>query len=283
VVVGCDGSPEGSDAAVFGTALRALHEGGLTLAGVYTNPLFPVPESMGSRAQKAETEVMLRRERDLRAPGAQIVVEGDLSVPRALRRIARRDHADLVVLGSASHAPAGRTEPGPHARQLLHNAPCAAAVVPRGYREKAGSLARIAVGYDGGNEAKRALEIATELARQGGGQVQIHEVVDDRIPIGLNIVVDAITGHVIDWEALMDEARAKAQRRVDEVAAGLSVPGEATVTVGDPGLELRKLTDQVDLIVLGSLRLARNERLGIGATAERVLDGAACPVLLVPR
>lgn len=283
VLVGCDGSPEASDAVALGVALAALCDASLTLAGIFSYPWFPFPESMSGAARKRETEAILGRERDARAAGAHIVVESDKSVPRALRRIARRERADLVVLGSASSARAGRTDPGPHAHQLLHNAPGAAAVAPRGYRKRSATLLRIAVGYDGGDEAKTALRIAAELAREAGGRVRVHEVVDNRVPLGLNIAVDAITGRVVDWEAVVSAKQNEAQRRVGQAAASLSVGADGAVSVGEPSAELRRLSDEVDLIVLGSLHLARRERLGIGATAESVLDGAACPVLVVPR
>jgi nucleotide-binding universal stress UspA family protein len=285
VLIGCDGSPEGSDAVALGAALATLCDAGITLAGIYAYSWLPMPRELtiSNASLKRETEVMLGRERDQRAPGAHIVAEPDRSVARALRRISRRERADLIVLGSTSRAPAGRTEPGPHARQLLSNAPSAAAVAPRGYHERSPALQRIAVGYDGGEEAKTALAVAAELARRAGGRVRIHEVIDNRVPIGVSLAVDAITGRAIDWGALINAEQDEARRRVDQAAASLSLAADATVSVGDPRAELRKLSDEADLIVLGSLHLARRERLAIGATAERVLEGTACPVLVVPR
>jgi nucleotide-binding universal stress UspA family protein len=283
VLVGCDGSPEASDAVALGAALAMLCNAGLTLVGVYAYPLFPMPESWSGAARERETEAILRRERDARARNAHIVAERDSSVPRALRRVARRERADLVVLGSASRAQEGRTEPGPHARQLLHNAPGAAVVAPRGYHKQPSTVLTIAAGYDGGDEARAALRIAAALAQKAGGRVRVHEVVDNRVPLGLNLAVDAIAGRVVDWEALVSHEQNQARCRLEEAAESVSVAVDGTVSVGDPGAELRKLSEEVDLIVLGSLRLARRERLGIGATAESVLDGAGCPVLVVPR
>ena len=283
VLVGCDGTPEASDAVALGAALAEVCRAGLTLAGVYSRSLIPFPASYGDAARKRATEAVLGRERDAWAPSSHIVAESDTSVPRALRRVARRERVDLVVLGSAAWAPEGRTQPGPHARQLLHNAPGAAVVAPRGYRERNSAPLRIAVGYDGGDEAQWALTIAAEFARRAGGTLRIHEVVDDRVPLGLNIIVDAITGRAADWDALMSAEQDEARRRVEEAAASLSVDAEATVSLGEPGAELRKLSETVDLIVLGSMHLARRDRLGIGDTAEKVLDGAGCPVLVVPR
>ena len=290
VLAGCDGSPEASDAVALAVSLAGICDAGLTLAGIYSHPLIPFPESYGDTARKHATEAVLRHERDAqlsqfdqRAPRAHIVAEPDTSVSRALRRVARREGIDLVVLGSASSAQAGRTQPGPHARQLLHNAPCAAALAPRGYRERPSSLRRIAVAYDGGDEARAALRVAAELARQTGGQLRIHEVVDERMPLGLKVAMDVINGRAIDWGSLLSAEHDEARRRVREAASALSVDTDATVSLGEPGFELRKLSEMVDLIVLGSMHLARRERLGIGDTAEKVLDGAACPVLVVAR
>jgi hypothetical protein len=67
VLVGCDGSPEASDAVALGSALATLCDAGLTVAGVYPFPLFPMPEAWSGAARERETEAILRCERDPRA------------------------------------------------------------------------------------------------------------------------------------------------------------------------------------------------------------------------
>lgn len=282
IVVGCDGSPEATDAVAFAARLAAACDAGLTLASVYTYPLFPVSEAMGTAARKHQAEAFVRRERDAHAPHSLIVAEPDISVARGLRRIVRRERSDLLVLGSASDAADGTISIGPHARQLLTDAPCAVAVVPRDFSHRSADLTQIIVGYDGGDEARGALRLAAGLAGRTGAHLRIHEVVDDQLPIGFNIV-KATVGPVLGWDAVIDAGTAQAARHVLAAEASVSVPVTGTTAVGDPGAELRTLSDEVDLIVLGSLRLAHRGRLGIGATGERVLHGAACPVLLVAR
>jgi nucleotide-binding universal stress UspA family protein len=281
IIVGCDGSPQGSDAAALGALLASASDAGLTLAGVYPEPIFPMPEPFTRAALRRQTEAILRRERDARAPTAHLVVERDLSIPRALRRVARREHADLVILGSAPTAEAGCVGLGRRARQLLHDAPCAAAVAPRGFTEHESSPETIGVGYDGSPEADAALALATALARRMGARLRVHSVVDDRAPIRVFGGIGEIASQL--WLQALDEQRDRSLEQASQAAAIADVPAEATATIGDPGAELRALSAEVDILVLGSLRIGRRGRLAIGGTTETVLNGASCPILVVPR
>lgn len=60
-----------------------------------------------------------------------MVVETDLAVPRALERVVRREHRDLLVVGSSRHGPDGRVRIGKRSRQLLCHFKCALAIAPR--------------------------------------------------------------------------------------------------------------------------------------------------------
>ena len=50
-------------------------------------------------------------------------------------------------------------------QKLPYGAPCAVAIVPRGYAENVEELTSIVVGFDGSDEAQMALDDAVELAR----------------------------------------------------------------------------------------------------------------------
>ncbi len=70
-------------------------------------------------------------------------------------------------------------------------------------------------------------------------------------------------------DAALRRCRAEGVRALDDVR------------VGEPAAELSALSAACDLLVLG-LRLGIR-RIALGATAERVIRDAQCPVLVPPR
>jgi hypothetical protein len=61
---------------------------------------------------------------------------------------------------------------------LLHGAPCAVAIAPRGYREHAHEIRAIAVGFDGSAESGLALMAASELAAATGATLKLISVAE---------------------------------------------------------------------------------------------------------
>lgn len=99
---------------------------------------------------------MLRDVRDSLAPDARIMAETDLSIPRALHRVVRRDHRDLLVVGSSRNASEGRVRIGKRTRQLLCHFECALAISPRGLQTQP-SFGMTALG-PGQDDVDRQLE-----------------------------------------------------------------------------------------------------------------------------
>ena len=82
-------------------------------------------------------------------------------------RIADRDGAKVIVVGSCHHGPVGRTLAGSVGESLLHGASCSVAIAPHGYGERdQDRLQRIAVAFDGSSESWAALETAIGLAER---------------------------------------------------------------------------------------------------------------------
>jgi hypothetical protein len=77
---------------------------------------------------------------------------------RALHEAADELGASMIVAGSSHRGPAGRVVPGGVGERLLHAAPCAVALAPRGYARPAGGLGRIGVAF---------VEAVEEAARGG--------------------------------------------------------------------------------------------------------------------
>lgn len=100
--------------------------------------------------------------RDALAPQAKVVLEPDALVWRALRRVARQEHLDLLVVGAGgAHAAADGLE-------------CALAIAPLRMRmRKQPQLREIGVGFDDTEESWAALETAAALARAAGTELAV--------------------------------------------------------------------------------------------------------------
>jgi nucleotide-binding universal stress UspA family protein len=283
IAVGVDGYPEGRDAVALGFALARVTTAELMLVAVHSDPLVVLPEGMNWTSLEQQAKATLNAARDSLAPGARIDVETDLSVPRALQRVVRREHRDLLVVGSSRHATDGRVRIGKRTRQLLCHFECPLAVAPRGLRDHPDlQFQRIGVGYDGEPEAETALALAGSIALAAGAELRVRAVVDDRMPpVGWPAMA---TGALLKtWEQAVEEQMASLQ--VDGQTLGRATGADARVeaTRGRPADALLELSEDVDLLVIGSRRWGPASRLLLGSTGEAVMHDARCPVLAVPR
>ena len=281
IVVGCDGSAEGRDAAALGAGLASAAGAGLSLVCAYPTAFFPIPGVSDRGTLRDQAEATLRRERDSLAPQGLIHDVADPSVARALRHYAARWHAGLVVVGSNPSVPVGHVAIGRRGRQLLYEAPFALALARRGLHERGVELQRIGVGYDGGREAQAALTFAAELGRAAGSRLAVHSVVEDTVPSFTAEEWMALK----DWDHhhVLEGARKSAQAEAQEAVSLLGTLAEVTAAVGDPGLQLRAFSEDVDLLVVGSRRWGPLARLVAGSVGETLVTEASCSVVIVPR
>jgi nucleotide-binding universal stress UspA family protein len=286
IAVGVDGYPEGQDATVLGAMIAHATGAQLMLVAVHPDPVVVLPSELGWRGMHAQAEEFLRNTRDEEAPEARIVVETDWSVPRALGRVVRREHRDLLVVGSTPRAPEGRVQIARRTRQLLCHCPCALGVAPRGWREHRGQrFERIGVGYDGTAEARAALALAGSIAGGAGARLVVRAVVDDRIPTAGWL--EAGRARVASmWHEMLEPQAESLRADADAAAAGLGRDvSDVNVEVlrGAPADALAELCGQVDLLVIGSRRWGAVSRVLLGSTGEALMRGASCPVLVAPR
>jgi nucleotide-binding universal stress UspA family protein len=300
IAVGIDGFDGGNDAALLGQVLADATGADLLLTAVLVDPLVVMPEVMSWETVHKEAETAVRAARDKLAPGARVKVETDLFVARALERVVRQDRRDLLVVGSSRFGNPEKITIGRCTRQLLQDARYALAVAPKGYAEAAEAprLRRIAVGYDGGPEAAKALTLAGRLARSAGAELVVCGVVDDRVrQLGWSrlgtgaVIVPALGWEAIgsagvtpDWEQAVSEAEERLHAELASAVGSATEPDVVTeVRRGRPASALLELCHDVDLMVIGSRRWGPVARLLLGSTGEALLHGARCPVLLVPR
>jgi nucleotide-binding universal stress UspA family protein len=282
IAVGVDGFDEGRDAVTLGAALAGVTGAELMLVAVHLSPMVPLPHGMDQKSLHQQAEETLIEVREALSPTARIMVESDLSIPRALHRVVHRERRDLVVLGSSRHAPEGRVRMGKRTRQLLCNFECALAVAPRGLHRSDGlNLRTVGVGYDGGPEADAALATAGSIASAAGAELRILGVVDDRVP---TLMRSALQGLVAtEWHDVMAEEQQRLHDRSRAATKAIDASVDCGVVRGHPGHVLLALSREVDLLVIGSRRWGPAARVLLGSTGEMLMHDAQCPVLAVPR
>lgn len=278
IIVGCDGESSGRDALALGRQLAQLERADLIAAGVYTDPMLPFPRHSGLHEACAR---VLRADRDALAPEARLQTLPGGSPSKVLRHAVEYERADLLVLGSEQRAEEGRVRAGRHARQLLHGAPCAVALAPRGYAARDAELRRILVGFDATPEAADALAHGREIAAAAGGRVRALAAVDPMPPTGTG-GFEAMVYLPSDWEQIADVRRRAARAQLED-AVGDAVGVDGEVVDGEPAVALCDASRDADLLVIGSRHWGPLSRLALGGTAEYVVRHASCPVLLVPR
>jgi nucleotide-binding universal stress UspA family protein len=195
-----------------------------------------------------------------------------------LGALAERGEADLVVLGSTHHAAFGSVAPGSVAEHLLQGARCRLIIAPKGYAHEDHSQDRlrvVAVGYDGMAESQAALDEAAVLAHKFGASMRVIGVMTPAPALGAAAAASA-----------QGEAGPDFQTRLHRAVAELDPELRALPVIekGDPVEKLTEAADMgVDLLVLGSRGFGPVMRLLIGSVSARVIRGAPCPVLVVPR
>jgi nucleotide-binding universal stress UspA family protein len=282
LIVGFDASAEGWDALELGKSLAALADAELILAAV-----LPVKEeAIGLEGYESAIrgdsdrlfEAVLPR---LSGLNVRTRAVGDKPAADALRELAEQERADVIALGSTHRGPVGRIYPGSVAEHLLHGAPCAVAVAPRGFASHADGEPRVlAVAFDGSPESRAALDLARGLAEAAKATLRVVAVHEPFTAASAGIAPMGTydVGAVTQREAM--------EERLHEVVAEL--PAElrcrGLLLKGQAAEELLKETELgVDLLVMGSRGHGPLGRVLLGGVSAKVVRSATCPVLVMPR
>ena len=142
-------------------------------------------------------------------------------------------------------------------------------------------FSRILVAVDGSPFAEKALKCAVDLARKLGAKLIILHVVLRQFyavtPSEAGVL--ATTVFVKELEAEGKEIMNKA----DAYAKGQGADYECRLLQGVPAEEIVKtaLTENVDLIVVGSRGLTEVRGFLLGSVSDKVSHHAKCPALIV--
>jgi nucleotide-binding universal stress UspA family protein len=278
ILVGVDGRQRSNDALALALELAEARSAPLDVAAVLDYRPLPIDLN--------PYEVALREHFDaIFAAAAERTGERGMtthaltgSSPAAsLAELAERLDPELIVVGSTSRGPLGRVMPGDVGSSLLSGSACAVAVAPAGYGERQRAQPRsVGVGYDGGEEAERALEAGRRWAEAFGAGLRLIAVVPWSIPISEELA-DPIAPREAVRERLEREVRAAATRTPSARTEVEIVDGE------QPSDALIARSEELDLLVVGSRGYGPLRRVFLGGVSSKVIRRAACPVIAVPR
>lgn len=195
----------------------------------------------------------------------------------AVARSARREQADLLVIGSRGVTEFQPMLLGSASRKLLMQAPCPVLVV----KKPANTLKRVVLGADGSIESWEAAAWLRGLPEHIRPSVTVASVIPPlpmeglRLPSPYLAVGDQVKGLL----------RREAQKLAVQVAGTLRKAGfdaKGIVLSGSPGAELVTLAarERVNLIVVGSRSGRSAHEYFMGSVADRVVKHAPCSVLV---
>jgi len=244
-----------------------------------TEPIYKKVVAGYEENERGEDALVLAKRVVERDRGELDVVHVEKGSPAdTFQALAERGDADLVVLGSTHHAHIGSVAPGSVAEHLLQGARCRLVIAPKGYSREDHSQDRlrvVAVGYDGMAESQAALEEAAALALKFGGAMKVVGVMTPVPPIGAAAAAQAGAEAGPDFQTRLHQAVAELPPEVRALPV---------LERGDPVRKLLEVAEVgIDLLVLGSRGFGPVMRLLIGSVSSRVIRGAPCPVMVVPR
>jgi nucleotide-binding universal stress UspA family protein len=272
IIVGYDASEPAQDALRLGGLLADATGAQLTIASVYASP-----EGLA----EAEQHLAHARERLSYGSPARLSVVAGRSAAQGLHELVVDFGADLLVLGASHRGGFALATIGGVADRLIHGAPCAVAVAPRGFRDDPDAGLRvIGVAYDGSPESKEALCVAAAIALKTRGTLRIVGVLE---PIPMSAAAGSAFSGYVDPEGL---SRDRLHAQLDEAAA--SVPDELRpqtilASGGHADEEIARRAGVLDLLVIGSRARGPVHRVLLGSVSSGLVHSPPCAVLVVPR
>ncbi|HEX2468284.1 MAG TPA: universal stress protein [Solirubrobacterales bacterium] len=281
IIIGYEPTSQGLDALQLGEVLAETLAARPVITTVLPWPEYLMNEDDLEQALAIDTAEIFAVARDrLGALDPETRAIANTSPAEALYDLADREHALLIVVGSTHRGALGRVLPGSVGVSLLHGSPCAVAVAPGDYAARAEHrLQHMAVAFDGSPEAWAALETGIGLAEQVHAAFTVLAVAEPT-HYGYAASLSALTAG--EYRTYEQEAKRRAlDAAVARAPANLAV--EARLMNGDAGALLAEASGEFDLLLIGSRAYGPLRRTLLGSVAAKVMDRAACPVLVLPR
>lgn len=137
---------------------------------------------------------------------------------------------------------------------------------------------KILVAIDGSQNAFRALEYASDLAKKYGASITLIHVVER--PVYPYVYAEGINLEGDIYSTLREEGeKLLAEKKEELIEKGLKT--ETLLITGDPAGEVLKTSADHDLIVIGSRGLGKLKTLLLGSVSTKVCQHAKKPVLII--
>ncbi len=138
------------------------------------------------------------------------------------------------------------------------------------------SFKKIVIPTDGSVFTGPAIDAGIEMAKAVGAEVTALYVLDQSVYS--NMPMDAAIVNV--YQTLEKEGR-NAVKAVRAKAEAAGVPVEERIVEGLPAAAIVALSKDYDLIVMGTLGRTGVSKALMGSVAEKAIEGAKCPVMVV--
>jgi nucleotide-binding universal stress UspA family protein len=278
VIAALDPATEDMAPVRFGEAVAGHLGVPLYVAAVYANDEIAdrlAAGQLGEELRREPGELLDRIVGELRHEGidAEALPLAATSVPRGLELAAQQLGAGLIAAGSAADSDPEHLTPGRATERLLTGSGCAVAAVPWGWDH----LRRppvIGIAYVDTAEGRAALRAAHVLADLSGGRLRVLAAVRARTWMG----------DPSGDEPLGADLRARAEQAAAAAASGLlGEPVDVDVAVAEPADFLLEVSEELDVLVCGARGYGPAPAVLLGGVTERVVHGAACPVMVLAR
>ena len=277
VVAAIDPASEDVAPAALGLMLAKLTSGSLLLAAAFPADSTP-DDPTGAAIRRVRALVEDAAAQSVRVD--TVLVPCSRSPATALRELAEGEQAGMLVIGSSRRDRLRRVLPGAVTDRLLHGAPCAVAVAPKGFSfaDALGGPRLIGVAFVDTPAGRAALGRACTLASRARALVRILTVREPPNPV-LAGMLDPPADEQFR-EGREHAVEAALARGLDAVRIGRSAGGE--ILSGEPAEALAAASHDLDLLVCGSRGYGPIRSLLLGSTSQALVRKAACPVLIVP-
>lgn len=280
VVIGYDGKKASDDALALGADLCRLLAARPLVLTVAPWPRFMHGENLQVALELDTTEGLTRACEQISDLDPIPKAVAHRSAAEELGLVAKAEGALAIVVGASHRGTVGQILLGSVGASLLHGAPCAVAVAPVGYKEKATGLPKhIAVALSDAPDSQTALSTGVSLARQAGGSLTL-----------LSVAETDFTYAGAPWPALPLTEMAEFEReQADRILeAGIArvpptVPAASRRLEGSARAILPKLSNDYDLMIVGSRGYGPLGQTFLGSVSAALINGSRCPVLVLPR
>jgi nucleotide-binding universal stress UspA family protein len=280
-----------------GTAAREPLEFGLAASRVTGAPLVivavrhggPLMHSRGGDVEEGDDDRTIEHLRTgLSQRGlhdVEVRVFEDNTAARGLARAVDELDPELIVIGSTRRGKTGSALLGSTAERVIHSSSCPVAVIPNGYEKPEGGVKLIGAAWSPTDEGREALHAAATLARAAGVKLRAITVLDpDHASEGEGRMAEE---HDELSPSVAEAARGRLGREHELREAVAQVAGDldadVDILVNEAADGLVAASEQVDMLVMGSRGLGPKRAVVLGSVSRKVVDRAACPVLVLPR